>query len=137
MTKKKISLYVEENLWDEFRRLAFQKHENFHGALSYELEEAMRNWLVLHTQNLTKQLVVNTVNPQPRVYRVFNEVKEYMKQKHGYAALFPGQQVPRGHLVEAIMAVRGMDSRTVEKWLERFLRFKLVKWVAGQVYEVV
>lgn len=137
MVKIKVNLFIEDKLWDEFKRLAFSKHENFHGALSYELEQAIQSWLAQHTQNHTKQLVVNKVNPQPKVYRIFAQVKDFLKQHYGYAAIVPGQQIPKKHLIEAIACIRGPDERTVEKWMNNFLRLKLIKWIAGELYEVV
>lgn len=137
MVKRKVNLYVEERLWEEFKRLSFSKHGKFHGALSGELEQAIQSWLAQHTQNHTKQLVVNKVNPQPKVYRVFAQVKEYLKQRYGYAAIVPGQQVPRKHLVEAIAAIRGSHPQTIESWMNNFVMFKLIKWIAGELYEVI
>lgn len=137
MAKKKVNLFIEEGIWAEFKRLAFQKHENFHGALSYELEQALQAWLAQHTQKHTKPLIPNSINPQPRVAVTFSQVKNYLKQQYGYVAIVPGQQVPRVHLREAIMAIRGTDYRTVNKWMGLFTKFKLIKWVAGQIYEIL
>lgn len=129
--------YIDKQILMEFRRLAYEKHGNFHGALSYEAEEALRNWILLHTQNRTRSLIMQKVNPQPRVFRVFGAVKEYLKEKYAYAALIPGQQIPRRHLIEAISQVRGMDERTIKAWLQRFTAAKLIKYVAGEIYEVL
>lgn len=137
MAKKKVNLFIEEGIWAEFKRLAFQKHENFHGALSYELEQALQAWLAQHTQKHIKPLIPNSINPQPRVAVTFSQVKNYLKQQYGYVAIVPGQQVPRAHLREAIMAIRGTDYRTVNKWMGLFTKFKLIKWVAGQIYEIL
>lgn len=137
MAKKKVNIFIDEELWAEFKRLAFQKHENFHGALSYEVEQAFQAWLAHHTQKHTKPLIPNSINPQPRVARIFSQVRDYLKQQYGYVSLIPGQQVPKPHLRDAIMAVRGTDYRTVNKWMGLFTKFKLIKWVAGQLYEIV
>jgi len=32
MAKKKVNPWVEETLWEEFKRFAFKKRENFHGV---------------------------------------------------------------------------------------------------------
>lgn len=135
--KTSVHIYINTGLWVQFKRLTFQKHENFHGAISTEVEQALQAWLAQHTQNHTRQLVVNKINPQPRVFIVFNQVKEYLKEKYGYAALVPGQQVPKKHIVDAIMNLRGPDYRTVNKWMGLFMKFKVVKWIAGELYEVV
>lgn len=133
-----VYFYIQKKLLEEFRQLAFQKHGTFQGVLSSEAEEALRNWLVLNTQNHTKQLVIiNQVNPAPKVYRAFNEVKEYLKQKYQYAAIIPGQQIPRRHLMEAISMTRGVDPRTIRAWLKRFTQAKVMKWIAGEIYEVL
>jgi len=137
MTRKKISLFLEQDIWTEFKRLAFQKHENFHGALSRELEQALQTWIAQHTQNHTRQLVINKVNPQPKIFEVFNEIKVCLMKKYGYAALVPGQQMPKVHLRDAIMAVRGLDYRTVNKWMGLLTKYKLIKWISGEIYEVV
>jgi len=135
--KKRVTVHINVDLWNEFKRLAFAKHESFHGSISAELEQALQAWLAQHTQNHTKTLAVNAHNPQPRVYAIFQQVKEYLKRTFGYGAIVPGLQIPRKHLVEAISAVRGSDERTVNKWMKLFVQYKLVKWLAGEVYEVV
>ena len=136
MAKKKVNLWVEETVWEEFKRLAFQKHENFHGALTCEVEEALLYWIGMHTQNHTKNSAFNGGDLSPRVQRVFLRVKEYMRERFGYVALPSGQRVPRRHLVEAIANVRGSDPRTVKKWLKVFEQFKLIRWVGGEIWEV-
>jgi len=135
--KVSIHVYVNEQIWKEFKRLAFQKHENFHGAISYELEQAIQSWIAQHTQNHTNPLVANSINPQPNVYTVFQKVKEYLKQTYGYGAIVSGQQIPKIHLHNAIMIIRGSDPRTVAKWMNLFQKFKLIKWIAGELYEVI
>jgi hypothetical protein len=137
MVRKTVSIRVDGSLWEEFKRLAYAKHGDFYGAISHELEQAIQVWLAQHTQNHTKQLAVNKINPQPRVFQVFGQVKAYLKEKYGYAALVQGQQIPKVHLTDAIMVLRGPDYRTVNKWMGLFLKYKLIKWIAGELYEVV
>jgi hypothetical protein len=132
-----VYFYLSKKLVGEFRNLAFQKHGNLHGSLSYEAEAALGNWLIQNTQNHTKQLIINKVNPAPKVFRVFTQIKSYLKEKYGYAALISGQQVPRQHLVEAISMVRGVDDRTIRSWLRRFASAKVIKWIAGEIFEVL
>jgi len=45
MGKVKVTLYVDEELWREFRRAVRMRIDAFRGALSRALEEAMRLWL--------------------------------------------------------------------------------------------
>lgn len=129
-----VFLYIDEHIWKEFRRLAFMKHESFHGALSYEVEEALRNWILLHqSQHAQKPC---KINPVPKVHKVFMEVKRYLKEKYGML-MMSGQHISRRFLVEAIMATRGIDPRTVRKWIRLFLEYKLIKHISGELYEVV
>jgi hypothetical protein len=137
MVRKTVSIRLNEKLWGEFKQLVYAKHGDFYGALSYEVEQAIQAWLATHTQNHTKQLATNKVNPVPRAYPIFQQVKAYLKEKFGYGAIVSGQQIPRVHLVEAIAAIRGNDERTIQKWMQTFQKFKLIKWIAGEVYEVV
>jgi len=90
----------------------------------------------MHTQNHTK--ILRKANPNnPKIHRVFQEIKAYMQEKFGYAALPPGHRVPRSHLAEAIAAVRGTDNRTIKKWMRDFEKFKLIRWIGGEIWEIV
>ena len=129
-----VFLYIDERIWKEFRRLAFMKHESFHGALSYEVEEALRNWILLHQSPHTQK--THKINPNPKVYKAFMEVKKYLRERYGIL-MISGQHIIRRHLVEAIMATRGVDPRTVQKWIKLFLEYKLIKHISGELYEVI
>ncbi|MBS7606061.1 hypothetical protein KEJ31_07175 [Candidatus Bathyarchaeota archaeon] len=131
-----VYFYVNEEIIDEFKRLTFSKHGTFHGALSHELEQAMRIWIALHTQNTQTNSGIEKVNLQPKTYEVFSQIKEYLKQRYGYAAIVPSQKIPRKHLLEAISVVRGGDERTIKRWVNEFQRFKLIKPL-GEVFEVL
>jgi len=137
------AVYLDKDLWEEFRRLVFTKHESFRGALSYEVEQALRNWLALHRsppggreiqRNFSK--VSSKVDPTPKVLRAFEQVKEYLAKRFN-CPVVEGSQVSRDHLIEAIANTRGTDPKTINKWFNLFERHKLVKHVAGKVYEVV
>jgi hypothetical protein len=138
--KIKVGFYIDRRLYDEFRRLAFTKSGRLHGALSYELEQALLNWLGLHTQMHTNSkgggITLPQLNPQPKAARVWEQVRYYLKRRFGYLVL-AGAQVNRAHLVDAIEAIRGSDPRTVRKWLEEFMKYKLIKPVSAELYEVV
>jgi hypothetical protein len=140
-TKYKVSdkavlrAYVSKEIYDQIRDLAWAKYGRFRGALSYEVEQALRVWLATHTQNAHKLL--NAANPQPKVARVFNQVKKFLEENLGYVAIIPGQQIPRKHIMMAIANVRGPDDRTVKKWFDAFLANKLIKMITPELYEVL
>lgn len=129
-----VFLYIDKQLWQEFKKLAFMKHERLHGVLSFEVEEALRNWIALHLSQHTQN--THKINPMPKVHKAFLEVKNYLKKKYGML-MISGQHIARRHLVEAIMATRGTDPRTIRRWLKLFLESKLIKHVSGEIYEVV
>jgi hypothetical protein len=35
------------------------------------------------------------------------------------------------------MAIRGSHPQTIESWMNNFVMFKLIKWIAGELYEVI
>ncbi|MEM0309244.1 MAG: hypothetical protein QXP68_04245 [Thermosphaera sp.] len=135
--KRRVTVHIREDLWEEFKRLAYAKNPDFYGALSHEVEQALQAWLAQHTQKHAGRLIVNKQNPQPKVYETFLQVKEYLKNTYGYGAIVPGQQIPRRHLIDAISAIRGTDKRTIRKWMDLFVKYKLIKWIAGEIFEVV
>ena len=138
MVKKGFYLRIDEKILESFKNLCFQKHGKLYGTLGYELEQALLNWLALHTQNEHKQIVsIDKINPSPKIVAVWSQMKDYLKTKFGYPAVVPGIQIPRKHIIEAVMAVRGSDPRTVRKWFNDLQRFKLIKWIAGELYEVI
>jgi len=51
--------------------------------------------------------------------------------------LLPGQQIPRKHFEEAIMAVRGADPRTIEKWMKTFHKMGLIKPITTAAWEKI
>jgi len=126
--KVKLQVWVKKEINDKLRELISQKY-NFYekGLLSNEVEQALQNWILAHT-NAQK---INKANPAPRIYKVWTEVRSALNRE-GYV-----QQVTLRELKRVIALVRGSDERTVKKWLNLFARFKLIKEIAPQVYEII
>ena len=133
-----VMVIIDKEVWDEFRKLAFMKHDHFRGALSYEVEQALRNWLALHRSSAGEknQRIPAKVNPKPKVAAAFDQVKEYLSKKFN-CPITTGAQVSRSHIIEAISNTRGTDPKTISKWLSLFEKLKLIKHVSGEVYEVL
>lgn len=127
--KIKTSLYIDKELWENFKELALKKYGKFHGSLTAEVEMALRSWLNAHTK-AHKLDVKNTVNPIPKVFVVYDKVKSYLK-KEGII-----YQTHVSKLYEAISVVRGNDKRTVRKWMEEFVKWGLIKEISSQIYEL-
>ena len=128
-----VYVYIDKELYEKLRTLVKAKYPYLRGGLSKEVEEALAYWIRLHTHRHTKKFVVERMNPQPKVFQVFEQVKDYLKRKY----MFLPQQVTWRDLEEAISAVRGSDRRTIRKWITELLKWKLVKPIAPQVYEIV
>jgi hypothetical protein len=137
-TKLLLRVYVPEEVYKAIRDLAWEKYGRFRGALSYEVEQALRVWLAHHAgERAQKAHILETANPRPKVAKVFSEVKQYLEKEFGYAAILPGQQIPRKHIILAISNVRGPDPRTVRKWFDAFVANKLLRMISPEVYEVI
>jgi hypothetical protein len=132
--RAQLSVIIDKKLYDEFRKLVFMKYGKFRGCLSWEVEQALRVWIA-HHKNFNKNLDV--ANPKPKPARVFDQVKKYLEERYGYGAIITGQQIPRQHLVEAIAAIRGTNPNTIKHWMDQFIKFKLIKWIGGEVFEVL
>jgi len=131
----KIGFYLNSSTIEKFRKLIQMKYKKYEkGLLSYELENAILNWLALHTQAQTR-LNGSIPNPEPKVAIVFLQVKNYLLT-HFYESLSLSQQVQKTHLDQAIMAVRGSDKRTLQKWLRIFVKFHLIKHTVGNLWEI-
>jgi hypothetical protein len=136
MEMKKLQVWVSKEVDLKLRQLIAQKYGKYQrGLLSYEVESALKEWIALHTK-AQASLHMEKLNPNPKVYVVWQEVKSYLSKNY-YADLKPSQQVNIIHLREAVKAVRGGDKRTVEKWLNLFREFKLVKHITGAIWEIL
>lgn len=125
--------YIDKRVAEEFRKLVGIKHGARRGALSFEVEEALRNWIALHRSSHT-QTHTSHPNPAPKIFQVARQVKEYLRARYGYI-LTQAQQMPRAHIIEGIKAVRGTDPRTVRKWFKEFLRWGIIKHISGEIFE--
>jgi len=123
---KVTSIRINPEIWQKFKKLALEKHNYAYGAISYELEEALRNWIAAH--NIAQK---QSINPNSRVYQVWEQVRKVLKD-WGY---FHQTSLPI--LRKAISIVRGADERTVKKWLKAFKESKVIKEVSPQIYEII
>ena len=135
--KVQLNVRISKRLCEEVRRLAFMKYGRMHGALSWELEQALQSWVAAHARGAHAPTAVNAVNPPPKVARAWERVKAYLKARFGYVSLGTGTQILRSHLAEAIAGAVGADPRTVKNYFNYFQEFKVLKWIGGEVFEVV
>jgi hypothetical protein len=134
--KRSIHIWISSEVDESLRKLIVKKYGRYEkGLLSREVEEALTNWILQH-RGEREISEVKTLNPPSKVYRVWRDVKDYLLKKY-YQDLSPTQTITEKHLVEAIKAVRGSDPKTVRKHLNDFQEFKLIKHIAGAIWEVL
>ena len=136
--KERVIFYLDKDVVQKFRELIALKYKTVErGLLSWEAQQALVHWIALHTNAQTSKEISNclTPNPTPRVAKVFRQVKAYLLRNY-YTQLPAGYQIPAKHLREAIAAVRGSDPRTIKKWMKAFVDFHLIKYIAGELWEI-
>jgi len=131
--KAQLLVYIDKKVLEDLRRLVKAKYDGMRG-ISWEVENALRNWIAMHMEG--KEIKARRVNPAPRVFMVWRQVRDYIEGKYG-KYLFYGEQVSRSRIVEAIKNVRGFDNRTVKKWLNAFIGSGILKPIAPEVFEVL
>lgn len=132
MQKKAVTVYIQEDILDSFRELVKAKYKGLTG-MSYETQQAMAFWLASQrTQTQAQSQSTEVMNPIPRVFAVANQIREFFRKKYGYQP----QQVSLFELREAIGMIRGNDPRTIERWLKEFAKYKVIKPLAPNVYEL-
>jgi len=132
-----LKVWISKKANDDLRNLIMRKYEQYErGLLSYEVEQAIKSWVALHTKAQKSLDQRKKSNPTPRVIIAFAEVRDYLLRKY-YDELTPGQQIPRVFLEEAIMATRGSDPRTIRKWFRIFERMGLVKCVTSASWKIM
>ena len=130
-----VGLSISEGLYIRFRQFLANKYGVVQkGLISSEVELALEAFMADHRSHThkTQTNLIKTPNPTPLVYRVKEDVKEYMKEQMGYDVIY---QVPIRHVKEAIAMVRGSDRRTVTKWLKSFKKYKVIKDISLNVVE--
>ena len=136
--KEKVLLTIRRKVMADFRALIQKKYAKYEkGLLSEEAELALRYWISQHAQaHNSKDLKMAPLNPTPKILNYFLRVKDYLLRKY-YAELTPGSHVNFRHLREAIVNTIGGDSRTIKKYLRLFTENKLIRPVAGELWEIL
>jgi hypothetical protein len=148
--KARLDVLIDKEVMKKFRELVKMKHELLHGALSYEVEEALKHWILEHTrtQSLGGQareqaqaqaqaqgIEASKYNPPPRYLKVWLQVKEYLESALKYDFEYT-HHLLHEDLVRAVAAVRGSDERTLRKWPRVFEECGILKRISPKLYEV-
>lgn len=102
---------------------AIYGQSRYRGAVSYVVEEALRQYLLPRAHTKSTQN-----NPKRGVKYVYGLVKDKIKEimKLDYTP----DEVPEKILDMAIAEVRGSDPRTIRKWKNLFEKSKLIKYLS-------
>ena len=134
--KVKLQVWINKDVYDQLESLIKAKYSGFRGALSSEVEAALRAWISTHKSTQNELKVENMVNPFPSYYKVFQQCKKFISQRYGID-FDEVHQIPLKMIREAIEFIRGSDPRTVNKWIRIFERQHLIKFISPELIEVV
>jgi len=131
-----LHVLLPESLLREFREMIALKYKTIaRGLISWEVEQALRNWIALHRDEHTDAQIAPP-NPPANVFKVYRQVKDWL-EKHYDVELEKGAHISRIILERAISAVRGGDRRTIRKWMKLFHEFELIKPLTAGVWELL
>lgn len=137
-----VTLCLEPKINSKFRSLIAEKYGTIaRGLISHEVNRALEFWVDVHTKAQTEQspkipsFFLSSLN-QPRIYRDFIKVKEYLLARY-YHELLPGQRINGKHLREAVSNSFGSDKRTIKKYLENFVSNGFIRHIAGEEWEIL
>jgi len=123
--KKLLQAYIDENLYKQIIEIAPMIYGKYKGAISYVVEDALRQYLKPKTSAHTTY----TQNPSRSVRQVYKQVVERIKFIENID--FEPEETTEKILDMAIAEVRGSDPRTIRKWKEIFEKSGLIKFVGG------
>ena len=104
-----------------------------HGALSYEVQDALAHWVSEHEESLDFNTNSHKlVNPMlPRDHISARNIMSVLKDR-GFTL-----QCSRKDLWRAIENVRGSDKRTKAKWTKFVVDNGYMKWISHRILEIV
>ncbi|WP_457549723.1 hypothetical protein [Archaeoglobus sp.] len=110
MTKKAVNLWIDKDVYEEFKELVFQIHGRLYGVLSDEATKALELWIEVH-KDLSKVKVQ------------YKDVPKLNKRQLKLLELiYEFDQISTKELEEIISQNIGLDKRTIKKYTG-FLEF--------------
>ena len=144
-----IKASIPRSLSTKFRELVNLKHPMYQkGALSYEVEMALRQYIASYMttpthintdthsqQNDNLAIKAEQSNPNPKIYSLKKDILKYFIESQLYLEV--PQFIPATHLIKAIAALKGIDQRTINKYLKLLEGFGCIKKSGLSQYEFV
>ena len=123
--KRHLHVLIDEEIYKLLVETApaIYGQSKYRGAVSFVVEEALRQYLIPRLRTASTQ------NPRLGVRHVYNQVVEKIKEIMHWD--FKPDQVPEKILDQAIAEVRGSDPRTLKKWKNIFQKSGLIKYIGG------
>lgn len=120
--KKGIYIYLNEEIYSKLLNFIKKKYKNsIYGALSYEIEEAIKYYLETNEMHTSTHKVENP--SLPRTHQICLSIIRWLRDH------YPGyERFTINELYKAIMNVRGSDKRTLKKWLRNLLSLGYMQW---------
>ena len=126
--KVQLKVYVDEGIRDALRSLVKRKYPSTYGALSEEVQCALIHWIHENEATITQKLTNPTT---PKSHQAAQQIMFHLKEK-GFTT-----QCSYKDLRKSIESVRGMDIRTVRKWLKFLGRNGYIKQLRTYIYEIL
>ena len=125
--KKKIGLWIDEEVINRFKEFIIRKYGRYEwGAFSREAQQALIEYISKHT-NSTQNVNLKKLDEKRKVEIVFKQVLLFLKEKYKVETVLLIDVIPKEHLVEAIAEIRGPDPRTINKWVNSFVKFGYIE----------
>jgi hypothetical protein len=132
------NVYLPKGLVERFRKMISLKYQTQRrGLISYEVKEALNSWMAMvgtQTQSTQKLLNETKVNPIPVVHQLKKDICNYLLEVKQMADV--PQFIPHKFLIEAISSLKGIDLRTVKKWLNLLKQYGCIKQVGDYQWEI-
>ena len=112
-----LKVNVSKSLLLRFRELVSAKHPYRRGALRYEVEQALAQYIATYrqTHNTKNLMQAENSNPTSKIYQLKQEVYKYLVDCGMYDQV--PQFIPDKHLTTAIGYIKGTDKRFERIWL--------------------
>ena len=127
--KKGIYIYLDEEVYFELLNFIKKKYKSsIYGALSYEIEEAIKYYLEMAEMHTNTRKLENP--SLPRSHKVALQIVDLLRER-GYH-----KEVSVEEVYKAIEEVRGSDPRTKKKWLKFMIDHGYLRWKTHRILEI-
>jgi len=136
--KRQLNVLISEDLYKKLVEVATSRYGRAHGALSATVEEALTMYFGYlekeergespptphtHRQNTRSSKHSRKLLGDKKVYETYQQVMALLREVKKEDVVC---EINEYELTEAIRRVRGGDPRTIERWINDFLRYGLM-----------